>query len=160
MKKIPVLFIHDGKRHQGHLSQVSGTGKTAGGVYDLMENNYYCGKLFHTTNYGWKWDSLPYQGIKDQMIAYVEGRETLFYIAIEQDRKQYRLKVERLLYNETHEQYLVSGRNKAIRVQSNRPLFRNKGLSHRRPDWRLVEGEGHNMGVLEKIYEALMAAID
>ncbi|MEO5562738.1 MAG: hypothetical protein ABIR18_04865 [Chitinophagaceae bacterium] len=79
-----------------------------------------------------------------------------FYIRIYNDRKYIRLAVERILLTNEIEKYRVSGKNGSFVLQSNGPLFRNKGLKHRRPSWKITEGgEIRNKAVLQKIIEAI-----
>lgn len=42
MNKIPVIFPHNGKEMKGYLHAVAGAG---GGVWHLMVDNYYWGRL-------------------------------------------------------------------------------------------------------------------
>ncbi|HEV7330160.1 MAG TPA: hypothetical protein VGN63_03895 [Flavisolibacter sp.] len=47
-------------------------------------------------------------------------------------------------------------RNKALTIESNRPLFRNKGLKHRRYDLKVIgEAQIWNREFVQKIYEQL-----
>ncbi len=62
----------------------------------------------------------------------------LFWITIKEDWKQYRYLVEHIPIGERKEHFKVHGRNGHILVESNRPLFRNKGLKHRRPDFKVI----------------------
>ena len=71
-----------------------------------------------------------------------------------------RLSVEQLLLDKRIEQYKVQARNGYIVVESNRPLLRNKGLKHRKPDWKAMEANGLNTYVLEKIYKAIQEQVD
>ncbi|MFT3823683.1 MAG: hypothetical protein QM731_07170 [Chitinophagaceae bacterium] len=66
-----------------------------------------------------------------------------FQIIINYDRKNIRLNVEQLLLDDRIEQYKVEARNGIIMIQSNRPLFRNRGLKHRAPARKLIEGNIH-----------------
>lgn len=36
-------------------------------------------------------------------------------------------------------------------MQTNEPLFRNRGMKHRRPDWKLIEGQIHTAGFLDAV---------
>jgi len=78
-----------------------------------------------------------------------------FWIYIQADSKRLRLWVELLLKNERVEQYRVSGRNRSIRVENNRPFFQAKGLKHRRCRWTVCEGQMHNQSALKKIIIAI-----
>ncbi|MBD0376922.1 MAG: hypothetical protein ICV51_14985 [Flavisolibacter sp.] len=50
---------------------------------------------------------------------------------------------------------LKQSRNGHILIESNRPLFRNKGLKKRRPDFKVVEGQLRNLSFTEKIIAAI-----
>ena len=83
-----------------------------------------------------------------------------FLIYIAHNRKQYRLKVEVLLLTHTIEQYRVYNSKTSIILQSNRPMFRNKGLKYRKPNWKVIEGSYSNPEILEKIIVELMNKIE
>jgi transposase len=68
--------------------------------------------------------------------------------------------VERIFTDGIKEVYRVSGNNKSIVVESNRPLLRSKGLKYKKPKWKMSEGQLHNMSFLEKIYAAIMKEVD
>jgi hypothetical protein len=53
-------------------------------------------------------------------------------------------------------------RNKTLTIESNRPLFRNKGLKHRRFDLKILEGgtEVWNMAFRQKIYEQIEKLVE
>jgi hypothetical protein len=82
-----------------------------------------------------------------------------FKIYILHDRQTYQLSVERVFLNEVKEQYKVSGRTSSMTLESNRPLFRNKGIKKRRPDWKVIEGRSTNSSILEKIIIAIMGML-
>jgi hypothetical protein len=84
----------------------------------------------------------------------------IFAITIQHDRRNIRLSVEQVILDKRIERYKVQARNGSVLVESNRPLLRNKGLKHRKPDWKAVEANNLNTSVLEKIYEAIMLQVD
>jgi hypothetical protein len=45
----------------------------------------------------------------------------------------------------------VSGRNRSITIQSNRPFLQSKGLKHRKVNWTLIEGVMENRHLFEVI---------
>jgi hypothetical protein len=53
------------------------------------------------------------------------------------------------------ERIKVSGRNRSIVIQSNRPLLLSKGLKHRRIDWKIVEGDMNSPFVFGLICEEI-----
>ena len=83
-----------------------------------------------------------------------------FRISITHDRKKYNLTVEQVKFSATVEQFRVHGRNKEIVIESNRPLFRNKGLKSREPDWKIVSGELSTSSGFEVIVEAIMKYLE
>ena len=74
-----------------------------------------------------------------------------FVINVPHDRKFIKLIVERISPTDRIEQYRVSGRNRSIILQTNRPIFKLRGLKHRRPGWQLIEGTLKYKSLLEAI---------
>ena len=72
----------------------------------------------------------------------------IFWIIIKDGYKNHRLLVEHISVNNRIERFKVSGKDKYIVLESNRPLFRNCGIKHRKPDWRLFEGSVNYAGGL------------
>lgn len=83
-----------------------------------------------------------------------------FYIKIFVDRIAYRLKVEQIYIDKVKEQYRVSGRTKSIVVESNRPFFRNRGIKHRKPKWKVIEGRIENNNNPDPIYQEILKHIE
>ena len=83
-----------------------------------------------------------------------------FRINIGEGRKSIRLSVERIHLDERTERFMVAGRNGSIVVESNRPLFRNKGLKHRRADWKQIEGQNLSTHTIEKICAEILRHLD
>ncbi len=69
-------------------------------------------------------------------------------------------KIKELFNDGRHEQYEIIGRDRSIIIQSNRPFFRNKGLRHRVPNWKVIDGRVLLRGNLDKIIEEVMKVID
>ncbi|MBW0162197.1 MAG: hypothetical protein HYI21_10780 [Sediminibacterium sp. Gen4] len=76
------------------------------------------------------------------------------------DNRYYRLTAEVIYRSDQVERICVKGRDRSIVLQNNRPLFRGKGLKHRRPNWKLIEGTGNNAYALERIIAALSSYLD
>ncbi len=76
------------------------------------------------------------------------------------DKRYYRLMAEVIYRSDQIERIRVRGRNRSIVLQNNRPLFRGRGLKHRRPNWKLIEGTGSNAYALERIIDALSSYLD
>jgi hypothetical protein len=68
--------------------------------------------------------------------------------------------VEHTLVNLREERFKVIGRNGHITFSCNRPLYRHKGVRHRRPDLKLIEGQLSNKSVLEDIVEQIKKHIE
>ena len=80
-------------------------------------------------------------------------------ITVEHDRRIYRYLVQHKPIDERTEHFLVIGRNKTIIVESNRPLFRNRGLKHRRYDLRIIDATSKVAGFERKVCEAISGII-
>jgi hypothetical protein len=76
------------------------------------------------------------------------------------DNRYYRLIAELIYRSDQVERIRVSGRDRSIVLQNNRPLFRGRGLKHRRPNWKLIEGTGSNAHALDRIISALTMYLD
>lgn len=74
-----------------------------------------------------------------------------FYISIRLDRRYIRLKVQQIYLGEALEKYRISGNNRSIVLQSNRPLLRAKGMKYKRPNWKVTEGHIQNASFLETL---------
>lgn len=66
-----------------------------------------------------------------------------FDILIRTGNSDYLLKVEQLNATKVSEQFKISNRSgtQYVIIQSNRPLFRNKGLKKRKPNYEVIEGK-------------------
>lgn len=67
------------------------------------------------------------------------------------DQRDIRLLAKQVYLSDQIERIAVSGRNRTIILQSNRPLLRSKGLKNKRLDWKLIEGSMNNSHVLQTI---------
>lgn len=83
-----------------------------------------------------------------------------FQITIDYHRKHIRLAVEQLYIDERFERYKVTARNGAIVIESNRPLFRARGLKHRAPNWKQTEGKPLSSHALELITTAIQNHVE
>jgi hypothetical protein len=79
-----------------------------------------------------------------------------FGIRIKHYYNWYRLWVIQLAIDDREERYKVIAKNKSLVLSSNRPTFRTRGLKHRKPDWKLVDGKVETVSGLEAIIEAIM----
>lgn len=71
------------------------------------------------------------------------------------------MKVERIHATDQIERYRVTGGQRSIVLQTNGPLFKNKGLRHRKGTWKLYEGKDiWNQYALTLIAETIQAHLD
>lgn len=82
-----------------------------------------------------------------------------FRISITHDRRQYRFLVRQLPSDPSFDYYQVIGRNGSITFRNNAPVLRRHSLKHRRPDWKITQGDIWNAQFKQKILEALEAAL-
>lgn len=83
-----------------------------------------------------------------------------FIINLVHDRKKYKYLVEYNQVDKKFEHFIVKAANKTLVVQSNRPLYKSKGLRHRKPDFKLIRGQVSNIYFLRLIYDAIQEFID
>lgn len=78
------------------------------------------------------------------------------YINISDGSKTIRLKVEKIFKNRDVERYKITGKNRSITIESNRPFIRiTKKLKSHPITWRITFGVINNMSFLNKIYQAV-----
>ncbi len=74
--------------------------------------------------------------------------------------KRYKILIGEVIYSDKRsERIRVSGKNRSIVIQSNRPLLLSKGLKHRRIDWKIVEGDMNSPFVFGLICEEIEKVI-
>ena len=78
-----------------------------------------------------------------------------FLITPKINGKLTRLKVQLIYKTDTVERFEVIARNKTLVLETNRMLFMNKGLKHRKGQWKLISGHLNYPYHLEKIHEAI-----
>ena len=71
-----------------------------------------------------------------------------------------KVQVERIFQDARKEQYRLSGKDRSIVLECNRPFFRNKGLKHRKPNWKIIEGQAYQGSTLDQAIEEIMKVID
>lgn len=70
--------------------------------------------------------------------------------------KKYKNLIGEIIYSDKRsERIKVSGRNRSIVIQSNRPLLLSKGLKNRRIDWKIIEGDMNSQFVFGLICEEI-----
>lgn len=158
MKEVSIQFDHKGKRYHGILSAVAGAGASH---YHLMIDRRFYGQLF-LANDQWRFASQDgmFEELGQFFSDHVAGTIQTFTITIQEGYKKLSFPVERFDITERSEKFRITARNKTIVLESNRPLFRNKGLKHRIPDWKLVEGTLAYSGAIEKLSTAIMAVLE
>jgi hypothetical protein len=88
------------------------------------------------------------------------GTVGAFYIAIRRGSKDYKYKIEQISAGLGVERYKLTAANKILVLENNRPIFIRKGLKHRKPDWKLVQGEINNPSFLNDITDAINRHIE
>ena len=83
-----------------------------------------------------------------------------FQITLKNDYKLLRFNVEHINITGISEQFRIVAKNKTIVIESNRPLFRNKGLKSRKPDFKLIEGVVLYQSGLDQVISAIMNHIE
>jgi hypothetical protein len=83
-----------------------------------------------------------------------------FQITIDYHKRKIRLSVQQLYIDERSERYRITARNGDIVLESNRPLFRAKGLKHRVPTWTQTEGQKISDHTLELIAKAIQNHVE
>jgi hypothetical protein len=68
--------------------------------------------------------------------------------------------VEHVPVSSREEHFFVKRAGEIIVLSSNRPLFRNKGLKHRRGDYTVLSAQVHNIGLLNRFIDAIEAKKD
>lgn len=63
-----------------------------------------------------------------------------FTILVSIDRVTYRMQVELIHETKQIQHYKVTGGSRSIVLQTNGPLFKAKGLKHRKGTWKLIQG--------------------
>ena len=78
-----------------------------------------------------------------------------FRIIIDHNRQKIRLTVKRVFQDARKEQYEVIARNGILTLETNWPIFKNRGLKRRKPDWKLLSGQITYSPVYQLIIEAI-----
>lgn len=76
------------------------------------------------------------------------------YLSVGEHRTYF---VEHIPVSGREEHFFVRRAGKTMVLSSNRPLFRNKGLKHRRGDYQVLSAQVHNIGLLNRIIDAIEA---
>jgi hypothetical protein len=68
--------------------------------------------------------------------------------------------VEYIIVNKREEQFKIIARNGSVTFSSNRPLFRNKGLKRRKPDYVHINGSIPNKSTEKQLVEAIQGYVE
>jgi len=79
----------------------------------------------------------------------------IFSITIQYERRNIRLKVERVTSTSEIEKFKVTASNGSFTLQTNRLLLRNKGLKYKKADWKVVVGAVNNRHIMESVINAI-----
>ena len=83
-----------------------------------------------------------------------------FQITIKEYSRVYRINIEQFDVTDRSEKFRVIGRNKTIILESNCPFFRNRGMKHIRPDWKVISGEVQRGSGLEMLQNKILEVVD
>ena len=82
-----------------------------------------------------------------------------FQITIKHHWRNLKFTIERMNVTDRSEQFKIVARNKTVVLESNRPMYRNKGLKKRKPDFKVVEGNLNGSG-FEQLVVAIMEVVE
>jgi len=68
------------------------------------------------------------------------------------------LQVEKIAAPPGKERYRIAGANRSVTLETNRLLFKSKGLKHRKGTWSVIEGEMRKRYAMDKICNAIEQA--
>jgi hypothetical protein len=79
----------------------------------------------------------------------------VFPLYVYTTHESYRLSGEVIYESDQIQRVRVSGRNRSIVLQNNRPLLLARGLKNKRVHWSLIEGQVNNAYFLSKLLDEL-----
>ena len=83
-----------------------------------------------------------------------------FRIRIEIDRRYRYFQIDEIFNNGNIERYKIIGNNGSFELESNRPYLRNKGLKHKRPEWKVIGIDIKSQWMQDLFINAIMKEID
>lgn len=83
-----------------------------------------------------------------------------FSISIKITHDRYTFQVTHLTLDQSFETFLLKRGSREIVLKSNRPLWRNKGVLKRPPDFTIVKGMIKNQYAFQVIVEELMKKLE
>ncbi|HLK29021.1 MAG TPA: hypothetical protein VKT28_10575 [Puia sp.] len=84
----------------------------------------------------------------------------VFFIAPKINGIATRLKVELISQQNGLEKYKVTAKNRELIFQTNQLMLKQKGLKHKRAQWKIISGNLNNTYAFEKIVEAIAERIE
>lgn len=72
---------------------------------------------------------------------------------IKYERRNIKLEGEIIETDKRKEKIRISGKNRSIIIQSNRPFFVLRGLKHRKLEWKIIDGEMKSNHLLQLIFD-------
>lgn len=83
-----------------------------------------------------------------------------FKIRLEIDKRYRYYNVEKIFDDSKTERYKIIGNNGSFELESNRPYLRNKGLKHKRPEWKAIGVDIKSQWMLDLFINAIMKEVD
>ena len=83
-----------------------------------------------------------------------------FTISININKDNFSFLVTQLTINKSFETFQIKHQAREILLKSNRPLWRNRGVMKRRPDFTIEEGEINSKYAMEMIVQAIMKEVE
>ena len=83
-----------------------------------------------------------------------------FKIEIKHENKILRYTVVRQNATPRAEQFKIFAKNRTIVLESNLPFFLSKGLKHRKPDWKIIEGDLGYASVTNLLINAILKKLE
>jgi hypothetical protein len=84
----------------------------------------------------------------------------IFYISPIIEGKLTRLKVEKIFESPSLERFEVTAKNRSLTLQTNRILFQNRGLKHRKGQWKIVSGTLNKSAALQRITDEIEKRVE
>ena len=83
-----------------------------------------------------------------------------FKIEIRHEYKILRYIVVRQNATPRTEQFKIIAKNRTVILESNRPFLLSKGLKHRKPDWKIIEGDLGYASVTNLLINAILKKLE
>lgn len=80
---------------------------------------------------------------------------SVYQLVVIHNRTRYRIRVEQLPADESFEYYRITGRNRSVVYKNNRPVLQRHNLKHRKPTWKIHEGNIWNAAFELKLLEEI-----